>query len=353
MDLRGMSKEKESLKPCEWIQKSFEICSRILPYLKSELKDEDDCKRVTSILYVMTEFDCVALRCQNGIFVFAGEAEATNQCVGVEIIDIPINKGGITLATLQFCKKYGSITSQEDRAIAQGVGALISAQLEQNGRDYNARLRAKAELKALQAQINPHFLFNALNTIAAMCRTEPLQARRLLIHLSKHFRATIQTSPDLIDIHKELDNVKSYLEIEMARYGERLKVEWDIQPGISFLIPPLTIQPIVENAIKHGLAGKKHGLIVISVKGSGGRYQVCVKDNGCGMEPEVVKSLLTNTSDDKRIGISNVNRRLKEVYGEDNGMIIHSRPGEGTEVIIVVTVREGRKPDAVKGRYCR
>ncbi|MDN5277130.1 MAG: two-component system, LytTR family, sensor histidine kinase LytS [Clostridiales bacterium] len=345
--------EKGLLKPRQWIDKSFEICTRMLPFLRSELKDEDDCKRIVSILYVMTEFNAVVLECQNGIGVFAGEEEVIGKGEAGNYIEVPVKKGNAMLASLKFYKKVGDVITEEDEAIARGAGAVISAQLEQNSKDYNARLRAKAELKALQAQINPHFLFNALNTIAAMCRTEPLEARRLLIHLARHFRAIIQTSPDLIDIHKELENVRSYLEIEKARYGNRIRVEWDIQPNISFLIPPLTIQPIVENAIKHGLAGKKDGEIVISVKSVDNCYQVCIKDNGCGMEAEVARNLLTNTNDDKRIGISNVNRRLKEIYGEDNGMIINSEPGKGTEVIIVVPIRERRKADVIKGRYCR
>jgi len=353
MDLLQNSSERSFLKPHEWITKSFEICTRILPFLKSELRDEDDCKRIVSILYVMTEFSTVLLECQNGIVVFAGEEEAMTQCGADSYIDVPIKKGNVVLAALKFYKKCVDVITEEDNAIVKGVGAVISAQLEQSSKDYNARLRAKAELKALQAQINPHFLFNALNTIAAMCRTEPLEARRLLIHLSKHFRAIIQTSPDLIDIHKELENVKSYLEIEKARYGDRIKIEWDIQPNVSFLIPLFTIQPIVENAIKHGLAGKRDGIIVISVKSEDNRYLVCIRDNGCGMEPEVVRNLLTNTGDDKRIGISNVNRRLKEIYGENNGMIINSELGKGTEVIIAVPIRERRKLDVIKGRYCR
>ncbi|MBM7582803.1 LytS/YehU family sensor histidine kinase [Caldicoprobacter guelmensis] len=350
--------ERAGLESYQLIDKCFEICTRMLPFLRSELKDEDDCKRIVSILYVLTGFNAVELKCQNGIEAFAGEEEVavkydTGKDEAENCIEVPVKKGNTLLACLKFYRKKGDVITDEDEAIARGVGSVISAQLEQNSKDYNARLRAKAELKALQAQINPHFLFNALNTIAAMCRTEPLEARRLLIHLSRHFRAIIQTSPDLIEIHKELENVKSYLEIEKARHGDRIRVEWDIQPNVSFLIPPFTIQPIVENAIKHGLAGKKDGVIVISVKSADSCYQICIKDNGCGMEPEVVKNLITNTDDDKRIGISNVNRRLKEIYGEDHGMVIHSEPGKGTEVIIIVPIRERRQADVIKGRYSR
>ena len=125
----------------------------------------------------------------------------------------------------------------------------------------------KAEIKALQTQINPHFLFNALNTITSFIRINPDKARSLIINLSTYMRYNLEVNSNLIDINKELEQVKAYVEIEQARFGDKLKVIYDIDEDIDVKIPSLIIQPLVENAIIHGIRENGgSGTVKISVK---------------------------------------------------------------------------------------
>ncbi|WP_304944501.1 sensor histidine kinase, partial [Vallitalea guaymasensis] len=204
------------------------------------------------------------------------------------------------------------------------------------------QLLNKAELKALQAQIQPHFLFNTLNTIVYFCRTDPEKARELLLKLSYYLRNNFKTTGDFISLKEEILYVESYLTIEQARFPERLKVEYDIEEGIQCKIPPLLIQPIVENAVKHGLMAKKAGgKIVISIKQREEYVVITVSDNGVGMTEEQLERLFDNNKK-QGIGVNNVNNRLKSIY--NTSLKIKSKEGEGTTMIMEIPIR-GKKHD--------
>ena len=183
-----------------------------------------------------------------------------------------------------------------------------------------------AELKALKAQIEPHFLFNSLNVIGAYCRTDGEKAKDLILNLSNYFRATLEIDGDFSTLEKELTLIKAYAAIEQARFSDRLEVKFLIDDnllGVRF--PILILQPIVENSIKHGILKKIHGGIVkISVRDNENEVHVEINDNGVGFE-NADESLSTG------LGIKNVNNRLKLLYGEnyalnivssDNGSIV-------------------------------
>lgn len=198
------------------------------------------------------------------------------------------------------------------------------------------------ELKFLQAQIKPHFLFNALNTIIGFCLKEPKKAYSLLNEFSNYLQEKyrIKNLEDFITLEEELELVKSYLAIEKARYAGLLNVEYNIEPGIELKIPPLILQPLVENAVKHGICPKQGGGTVwISVSKWPDRIIMEVKDNGVGMSQEKLSSILNSelNSEEKKsdgIGIRNVNERLKKFYGCE--LKIKSEENEGTTVVIEI-----------------
>ena len=243
----------------------------------------------------MLDFNAVVLSMENGEEVQSGDVEINSSNESkLACMEIDIKKGYRDIGNLSFYKLPMYEITDTEKSMVIGIGKLISTQITFNGKDYYSSLRSKAELKALQAQINPHFLFNALNTISAMCRTEPLTARKLLIHLSNYFRATIETSPDLVEIHKELNTISYYLEIEKARFGDRFDVEMDVPTNMDIKVPPLILQPLVENAIKHGFSESmdKEGTITIAVRRFENYYEVSVEDNGKGMDSKLIMDVL-------------------------------------------------------------
>ena len=163
----------------------------------------------------------------------------------------------------------------------------------------------------LQAQINPHFLFNALNTIVSFVRTKPERARELIIHLADYFRQSLQFSSEDVELTREIDNIESYLAIELARFGDKLKINYSIQAGLQCRIPPLILQPIVENAVKHGIFNKEEGgFIWIRAMENEECIELSVEDNGIGIEPELMNRLMDDLNNCHRIGLANVHKRL-------------------------------------------
>ncbi|MDK2800513.1 MAG: two-component system, LytTR family, sensor histidine kinase LytS [Clostridiales bacterium] len=220
-----------------------------------------------------------------------------------------------------------------DIELAQGLAHLFSTQIELSIIDEQARLLEKAELKALQAQINPHFLFNAINTIVSLCRTKPDEARRLLIHLGDFFRKNLNTMKEFVSLHDEIEHIKSYVAIEQARFGDKLKVEYDIG-NVKCKIPPLTLQPLVENAIKHGLLNKTNGgNVKVRAYYYKDEIRILIEDNGIGMK-ETNNLLSDREHSNKGIALININNRLKNVFGDDYGLEIKSKLGYGTSVCV-------------------
>ncbi|OBZ10643.1 hypothetical protein A8L34_18845 [Bacillus sp. FJAT-27264] len=196
----------------------------------------------------------------------------------------------------------------------------------------SVRTAIQSELAFLQAQIKPHFLYNALNTIIAFCPTEPYQAMDLLIELSQYLRSSFdfRNRDRLILLDKELELVQSYLALEKARFNERLQVELNLEGDLRTMIPPLSIQPLVENAINHGIMKKESGGVVkVSVTQSDDHVRIEVTDNGVGVTKERL-SLALSDSEGGRVGMKNINRRLLMLYGE--GLQIESVPMQGTTV---------------------
>jgi two-component system LytT family sensor kinase len=193
------------------------------------------------------------------------------------------------------------------------------------------RLLAEARLAALTSQINPHFLFNTLNSVSSLIRTNPGQARVMVLNLARVLRRLLRKHENFSALRDELSFIQDYLSIEMVRFGDKLHFETDVESEtLDLLIPSMLLQPLVENSIKHGLSAKiEGGTIRVRTRREDSKLRLWVADDGVGIPEARLATLL-----DQGIGVSNVNERLKVLFGNGYRMWIESQPGRGTQVEI-------------------
>jgi len=201
----------------------------------------------------------------------------------------------------------------------------------------------EARLDALSRQINPHFLFNTLNSVASLIRLDPEEARQMVFKLSKILRRLLRQQENLTTLREELSFIDDYLAIEMVRFGDKLHFERDIDPAtLDRAVPSMLLQPLVENSLRHGLASKVDGGTVrVSSRLVENRLQILVEDNGVGIPESKLARLF-----EQGIGVSNVNERLKVLFGDDYKMWIDSRLGEGTSTGIEFPEQPGESAAA-------
>ncbi len=200
----------------------------------------------------------------------------------------------------------------------------------------NERLRVEAAY--LQAQIQPHFLFNTLNSISALASFDINRMSHLVDAFSSYLRLSFNflNAEPMIPIERELELVHAYLYIEKERFEDRMTILWDYEESLHFQLPPLTIQPLVENAVRHGILSRSQGgTVSITIKEQAGDIEITISDNGQGMKNEQLQQLLSNPSNDARgIGFLNTHKRLLRVYGK--GLQIKSSEGKGTSVSFII-----------------
>jgi len=292
---------------------------------------------------IKTKSTCKVLETNTPVFLKSGNKIgcSVTGCPLKSAIIIPLRKGGEVIGTLKLYGDKNMRLNSIDFQIALGLADLFSTQLELEDIQLKAQLLAQAEIRRLQSQINPHFLFNSLNTIGSFCRTNSSKARELIHELANYLRKNIGDNRNFIKVVEEMEQVKSYLSIEQARFGNRIRVSMKIEPGTEeWPVPPLTIQPLVENAVKHGLSGLENGGHVrIAVSRSDSMLHVLVQDDGVGMDPEHIEKILSkNGLDDSTggIGLNNINQRLERIYGPQCKIQIDSQPEQGTSVHLKV-----------------
>ncbi|MGW0880277.1 sensor histidine kinase [Streptomyces sp. NPDC002671] len=220
---------------------------------------------------------------------------------------------------------------------AEEVGRWVSVQLELADLDRARSDAIEAEVRALRAQISPHFIYNSLASIASYVRTDPERARELLLEFADFTRYSFRRDGDFTTLAEELRSIEQYLELARARFGSRLQVTLRIAPEVlPVTLPFLCLQPLVENALKHGLEESvDRGRIAIVAEDEGTEARVVVEDNGIGMEPERLRAILRGTAGPATgIGLSNVDRRLRQVYGDEHGLVIETGVGAGTKITV-------------------
>jgi two-component system LytT family sensor kinase len=218
------------------------------------------------------------------------------------------------------------------------VADWVSVQVELAELDASRTLLMEAEVRALRAQISPHFIYNSLNAIASFIITDPARARELVVEFADFTRYSFRRHGDFTTLAEELRCIDRYLLLERARFGDRVQVSLRIAPEVlSTVIPFLSLQPLVENAVRHGLEAKEGpGHISITANDSGACAEVTIEDDGVGMDPVQLQSMLAGHSDGDHVGLRNVDARLRQVYGDEHGLVIETAPGEGTLITMRV-----------------
>jgi two-component system, LytTR family, sensor kinase len=214
------------------------------------------------------------------------------------------------------------------------VARWVSGQVELAELNKERTRAMEAELRALRAQISPHFIYNALAAIASFVRTDPERARELLLEFADFSRYALRRGGEFTTLSDELRNVERYLVLEQARFGERLTVSLLIAPEVlAVAIPFLVVQPLVENAVRHGLEGSTGvGRITIRALDRGSEAEISVEDDGAGSDPEVIRAALAGEPTGDSIGLGNVDARLRQVYGDAYGLVVETAVNAGTKV---------------------
>lgn len=223
------------------------------------------------------------------------------------------------------------------------VARYACGQIELAELDSSRARLDRAEVRALRAQISPHFIYNALNTVASFVRTDPDHARELILEFADFTRYSFRSAGEYTLLADELRNVDRYLTLERARFGDALEVRVQISPEVlGVVLPFLALQPLVENAVRHGIAGQGRGLISVVAADEGADCVISVEDDGIGMDPELLRSGGLDATEavpgrpslleSAHVGLANVDDRLRAAFGNDYGLVVETAPGAGTKV---------------------
>ena len=247
----------------------------------------------------------------------------------------PLYVGTNIAGTLKFYYRRAGQISKTQESLAHGFAELLSTQMAASALEEQIKLTTSMELKALQAQINPHFLFNTLNTIVSLIRTDPDKARVLLKDFAAFYRSTLEDSDDLIELQRELKQVERYVSFEVARFGEeRLQLVIDVDPYIMDIrVPSFMIQPLVENSVKHAMRAEGKLTIVITGEINEDYIVICIDDDGVGMDEQTLSTMMEKgSSTGLGIAVKNVQDRIRGYFGPQSSMQVTSELGVGTRV---------------------
>lgn len=270
-------------------------------------------------------------------FPSADEIGLVNPATINAAIVAPITVGDDIMGTLRFYYRSSRKITETQRSIAQGFGKLLSTQLEASEAEKQRKLATSMELKMLQSQINPHFLFNTINTIASLVRTDPMKARTLLRDFAVFYRRTLEDSSERILLSREIEQTMRYFSFELARFGdERLALCIGVDPEVrDMLVPPFIMQPIVENAVRHAMPSEGKLTIKITAEVEGDDIVVVISDDGVGMSEETRDNIMNSeSSTGMGIAVRNVHDRMKGYFGKDAEMHVDSELGVGTTITL-------------------
>jgi LytS/YehU family sensor histidine kinase len=361
---------------------SFDTTLRIgdetLPYLRQGL-NEESAQKICEIIHKITEVDAVAITSEEKILGFHGIGCRRHQQGGpiltgatryvldtgeTKIINdpsvltcdeegcphplksaviAPLKYRGKVVGTFKLYRASPHPLPSYTVRLAVGIAALLGLQSELAEVDHQRQLVTKARLEALQAQIRPHFLFNVLNTIIMFSRTDVERSRELLITLSQFFRRSLSYRGNFITLQDEVEYISTYLSLEKARFGDKLQVKMKIDPQvIGVKVPILTLQPLVENSVVHGLAPKEEGGIIgVRAHRVRNEIHVCIIDNGIGMDKERLRRVFEEGfGTNMGLGLTNVNDRLVSLYGDEYRLQVRTRPGKGTAIRVRIPLKK-------------
>jgi two-component system LytT family sensor kinase len=358
------------------IDPTLQIANETLPFMRRGL-NEETAQKTAEIILKISDVSAVAITDREKVLAYIGECSdhhkaggpiitySTMQAVATGELMIIKDKKGLNCpekkCTLQAaviapmkCKGEvaGTVklyqTSQGNLQpsvvkLAVAVAQLLGLQMELAELDRQTQLVTIAELDALHAQINPHFLFNTLNAIITYSRTHPETARRLLIRLASFFRQALKRHGHFNSVKEEIEYVNTYLILEKARFREKLRIKRDLDPSLfEYQVPVLTLQPLIENAIKHGVQPKVGtGTVEIKARLINGEMLFIISDDGVGISSDrMPKVILPGFGSGNGVGLSNVHERLKSLFGEDYGLRIMSEVNKGTSVYVRIPIKK-------------
>ncbi|XEC96735.1 LytS/YhcK type 5TM receptor domain-containing protein [Paenibacillus tarimensis] len=258
------------------------------------------------------------------------------------LIVIPFRQGKEVIGLIKLYFKRPQQIRTVEIALARGLSKLISNQLTMAMAEQMEHLMKEAELRVLQAQINPHFLFNTLNSVVSLIRSNPDLARHVTVQLSTFMRMNLKvTSTQLVPVYQEINHLNAYLDIIILRFADQLTVSSEIEPGLEHvLIPPATLQPLVENSIQHGLKTISNGgKIVIRLQKHEGGALITIEDNGSGIAPDALPLLGETPMTGEQgngIGIYNVNQRLIRRFGPESKLRFNNKAAGGCQVSFLI-----------------
>ncbi|AYF97729.1 sensor histidine kinase [Protaetiibacter intestinalis] len=336
---------------------TLHLATRAAEHLRAGLEGGDTV-RAARDLRAMLDCDALALSGADGVLAVDGPAALREVAEGVvrahsglrpqlhraaagqgrealDAVSAPILRSGIRAGTLVAFARG----ARPGLVRATGEAARwVSTQLELAELDASRAALAEAEVKALRAQISPHFIYNALTAIASFIHTDPAKARELVVEFADFTRYSFRRHGDFTTVAEELRSVDGYLRLERARFGDRLEVTLQIAPELlATIIPFLSVQPLVENAVRHGLeSAERGGRVTITATDAGSCALITVEDDGVGIDPELARAVLAGRAGGEHVGLRNVDTRLRQVYGDDFGLVVETNVGAGTLVTMRV-----------------
>ncbi|MFF0148917.1 two-component system LytT family sensor kinase [Amycolatopsis sulphurea] len=223
-------------------------------------------------------------------------------------------------------------------AVLRQAADLVVRALERGRLEASADQAAQAELRALRAEMSPHFVYNALTVIASLVRSEPDRARDLMLDFADYTRYSLARHGEYTVVAEEFRAVETYLALQRAVLGDRLKVQVRVAPEVlAVAVPYLVLEPLVENAIRHGIEPRPEaGLVQVHGQAEGNDCVLTVEDDGVGMPPKQAADILAGRAAGAGLGLANVDRRLRDVYGAWYGLTVETEVGAGTRVIVRV-----------------
>ncbi|MGB7366719.1 LytS/YhcK type 5TM receptor domain-containing protein [Carnobacterium jeotgali] len=348
----------------------FQLTNETMPYFRSGM-NEESCTQAANIIQKLIKVSAVSITNKDSILAHVGAASdhhfpskkiVTNLskevlrtgeikeahshgeigcdhpgCPLEAAIVIPLKSKEKTIGTLKLYFTDASKLTFVERQLAEGLATIFSSQIELGEMELQSQLLQDAEIKSLQAQVNPHFFFNTINTISALIRVDSEKAREMLLQLSTFFRSNLQGArTNVIPLEKELLQVEAYMKLEQARFPDRYQVEMNIENGLkNILLPPFVIQILVENAFKHAFKNRKvDNLVQVTVNKMDQDILVSVQDNGYGIEEDRLGKLgKESVTSEKGTGsaLENLNKRLISLFG-DKAQLNFKSSEQGTVV---------------------
>ncbi|HLP23865.1 MAG TPA: sensor histidine kinase [Microbacteriaceae bacterium] len=341
---------------------TLHLASRAAKHLRGEVSTTD-AQRALRALRELVGVRCLAMTTEAGVSaVDGGNAEEQQVALAAAVAALGASKPqvvrrrntreAVTAPVRVADRTVGALAAVDREVRATTVRATteaaewVAAQLQLGELAASRAALAEAQVRALRAQISPHFIYNALGAIASFITTDPARARDLVLEFADFTRYSFRREGDTTTLAEELQSIDSYLKLERARFGERLTVLLMVAPEVlPTPIPFLSLQPLVENAVRHGLEAREAGgRVRISARDAGPFVEIDVEDDGVGMDPVALQAAFNGEPSSAHVGLRNVDTRLRQRYGNEFGLTIDTNVGSGMLVRMRIPKTRGESP---------